>query len=160
MFKVSGLYISALAGNLTGSFIGDAIGSKRLLSIIMPISILLWGIQAYPSSLMVLYVARIIIGYFFGLTNTLVNPLISEVTNPNFRGTALVMPVIVHGAGIFLGYMQAHFFSWKLATILFIIPVLPAMIILPFFWEVCYFCWKFLNIYILIELFFIYKQYF
>ena len=149
-----------MAGNLTGPFLVDSIGSKRLLSIIMPTSIFLWGIQAYPSSLMVLYVARIIIGYLLGITDNLVHPLLSEVSDPNFRGTALVMPEILYGAGILLGYMQAHFFSWKLATILFIIPVLPATIILPFFWEVCYFCWKFLNIYILIELFFIYKQYF
>ena len=133
-----------MAGNLTGPFLVDSIGSKRLLSIIMPTSIFLWGIQAYPSSLMVLYVARIIIGFLFGITNTLVHPLLSEVSDPNFRGTALVMPEILFGAGILLGYMQAHFFSWKLATILYIIPILPATIILPFIWEVCNFLFEIL----------------
>ena len=96
----------------------------------------IWALLAYTPYLSILYFARISSGFLYGMINTLVPPLIAEISEPKIRGFALVTPELFLGIGALLGYMQANFLDWRIATIVQMAPIIPTLIILPFLLEV------------------------
>ena len=121
---------------MIGPYLGDMIGYKKLLSLLLPVMVAIWTLLAYTPYLSILYSARVFSGFFFGMIMTLVPPLIAETSEPKIRGFALVIPEILVGVGTLLGYTQAHFLDWRTATITQIVPFIPTLIILPFLLEV------------------------
>ena len=111
-------------------------GCKRLLFGILPFAITFWGLLSYSPTLGLMNVARIALGFIFGLASPLMSPFISEICESRVRGFAIVCMEAFCGLGALMGYIQAKYLSWRVATLLSAVPLLPALIILPFVPEV------------------------
>ena len=135
-FSVSSNYLTAIFGNFAAGAIGEMIGPKRVLIILLPIVILCWGCLTFATSIIFLYVPRICLGFIYGIINALVQPYVTEICEPKIRGIANFLPEIFVSASILCAYMLAHFLPWKIGTALCGATFIPIFLCLLFVPEV------------------------
>ena len=126
--------MASIPGNLFGGSLSELIGPHRLLMILLPLTAGTWVLQAFTPSVIFLHVGRFSFGFIYGLVNTLVQPLVTEISEPPIRGTANIIPEISATVSILYSYLLAHFLPWRLSTILcgaILIPTFLLMFLVP-----------------------------
>ena len=134
LIPVSSIYLTAIPGNLAGGTIGELIGPKRLLMNLIPLVIICWGCLSLATSIIFLFIPRLCLGFLYGLVNTLVQPLVTEMCEPKIRGIANFLPAIIVSASVLCTYLQAHFLPWRIGTAIcgaIFVPILAALFFVP-----------------------------
>ena len=102
--------------------------------ILIPLVIICWGCLSLATSVLFLFIPRVCLGFLYGLVNTLVQPLVTEMCEPKIRGIANVLPEIVASASILCAYLQAHFLPWRIGTAMCgatFIPIFAGLFFVP-----------------------------
>lgn len=123
--SVSSLGLAGIFTILPSSLLIDYFGYRRLLTLtLLPISAS-WFMQALAPSITVLYIGRIISGFGLMLYTAIIQPLMTELVEPTYRGFMGCGSEIVGALGILLAYLMADFLNWKLVTLLSALPFIP-----------------------------------
>ena len=126
------MFLASIPGNLFGGSIGELIGPRRFLLLLLPAAMGSYALQAFTPTLSLLHLGRVLNGIIYGLVNTLIQPLVTEICEPSVRGTANVLPEIITTVSILYSYMLAHFLPWRIATALCGAVLLPTWILTLF----------------------------
>ncbi|XP_050737470.1 facilitated trehalose transporter Tret1-like isoform X2 [Eriocheir sinensis] len=122
---VSSVGLAGMFTNLPSGFLIDYFGYRRLLTMcLLPVSAS-WFMQAFTTSITLLYIGRILGGMALMLFTTLVPPLMIELVEPTYRGFLGCGSEIVVAFGMLLAFLMADFLHWKTVTILSALPFIP-----------------------------------
>ncbi|XP_076065271.1 facilitated trehalose transporter Tret1-like [Oratosquilla oratoria] len=124
---VSSMFAPAMTGILM-----EVLGPRRLLSLTVMPTMVVWLLMAYVPSKVVLFIGRIVIGILSGSVSTSVSPFTAELTSPEVRGMLGSVRKIFGSVGNLYMYITATFVPWQLATALNAAPLLPTAILFFF----------------------------
>lgn len=117
---------ATLGGIISCLIIGvimDRIGRKHtMLALIIPFSIG-WSMMIWPTSVVMLYIGRFLIGFAGGAFFVVAPAYIGEIASKNIRGTLASYLQLMVTCGILFVYVIGHFFSMKTYNI--ICAILP-----------------------------------
>ncbi|XP_076030738.1 facilitated trehalose transporter Tret1-like isoform X2 [Oratosquilla oratoria] len=124
---VSSMLVPAMTGILM-----EVLGPRRLLSLTVMPTVVVWILMAYVPSKVVLFVGRVLIGIFSGSVSTTVSPFTTELTSPQVRGMLGSVRKVFGSAGNLYIYITAAFLPWQLATALNAAPLLLTAVLFFF----------------------------
>ncbi|XP_063876860.1 uncharacterized protein LOC135109384 isoform X2 [Scylla paramamosain] len=113
MTSIIGIFASLATGPLV-----EWLGPRRVMSIAMGLSIVMWLGLAFPPNKMVLYASRAGLSICVYIIVTILNPLVAELSPHKFRGLAGSFPEISGALGALIGYLLAFLAPWEVATAL------------------------------------------
>uniref|UniRef100_A0A0P4WKP5 Major facilitator superfamily (MFS) profile domain-containing protein n=1 Tax=Scylla olivacea TaxID=85551 RepID=A0A0P4WKP5_SCYOL len=113
MTSIIGIFASLSTGPLV-----EWLGPRRVMSIAMGLSIVMWLGLAFPPNKMVLYASRAGLSICVYIIVTILNPLVAELSPHKFRGLAGSFPEISGALGALIGYLLAFLAPWEVATAL------------------------------------------
>ncbi|OGN66251.1 MAG: hypothetical protein A2888_01105, partial [Chlamydiae bacterium RIFCSPLOWO2_01_FULL_28_7] len=130
-FLVSILILAALFGASIGGFLADKIGRKNSLFFTTALFILGSFIASTADTLLILIIARIIIGFAIGIVSIICPLYIAEMSDPGHRGILVSLNQFAITLGILCAYIINYVFSphgeWKS---MFGVAIFPAFLLL------------------------------
>nr|XP_033328585.1 facilitated trehalose transporter Tret1-like [Megalopta genalis] len=106
------LALGAIAGALPSGTMADRLGRKKSLLLLAAPFLLSWLIILVSSSVVLLYIARFIVGLGVGAGCVLGPTYISEISEVSIRGTLGAMFQLFLTVGIFLAFVLGSFLSY------------------------------------------------
>ncbi|XP_068251093.1 facilitated trehalose transporter Tret1-like [Palaemon carinicauda] len=120
--SIIGIIASTFAG-----FLLELLGPKRMVVLALLPKAGFWLLMAFTPYLSLLYVGRVGLAFVNCFLCTAFQPLLAELSSPEKRGVISASSEVVAAAAMLLGYMLAHFLSWRPATA---VPAAPCLLIL------------------------------
>nr|XP_045606380.1 facilitated trehalose transporter Tret1-like [Procambarus clarkii] len=122
---VSSTGLAGMFGNLFAGTLMEAVGPRRLLTLLLMPASVFWLVQAFTPSLPVIYVGRLGGALVANVITTITCPLLAELLEPDYRGLLCCLPEFMVSVGLLVAYVQAHRLTWQLATAVSAVPLLP-----------------------------------
>ncbi|XP_064083421.1 facilitated trehalose transporter Tret1-like isoform X2 [Macrobrachium nipponense] len=120
--SIIGIFVSTFAGPLL-----ELLGPKRMVLLALLPKAAFWLLIAFAPYLFLLYLGRVGLAFVNCFLCTAFQPLLAEISTPEKRGLVAASSEIVAAAAMLIGYMLAHFLSWRPATA---VPAAPCLLIL------------------------------
>lgn len=126
MTPIVGIFASLVAGPLT-----EWAGPRRVMTIAMGLSTILWIVMAFPPHKAVLFIARACLAACIYVIVTIMLPLVAELSPSKIRGLTSTLTEISGSFGALFGYLVASLAPWDVATglctltsALFVVPLM------------------------------------
>ena len=114
----------------------ECLGPRKVMFILQIPAATSWLLLAYLPNVYVMYISRICLGLVQGVSDTLVQPLVAELSEPGIRGALSFLPSINTACGVLIIYILGNFCHWQTATALCAMPAMLTFMLGPLVPEV------------------------
>ncbi|CAG0878837.1 unnamed protein product [Darwinula stevensoni] len=126
-----GGHLGSMAGALTGGFVAELLGRKRVLLLYILVYMGAWLLIAFPASLAMFITGRLITGFVCGTRHVSVYMYVSECAHPKIRARIGTSVQCCQMLGVLLNYILGSYLPWReLAIINACLPLLLFIAIL------------------------------
>ncbi len=136
---VASLLLGAVAGAMSGGPVVDRLGRKRTLLLVSAVFTAGALLSAVAVNVLMLIVARVVLGVAIGASSLVVPAYIAEIAPPALRGRLVSMNQLMITIGIFVSYLVGYAFAemqgWRWMLGLAAVPSLAMLIGLLFLGE-------------------------
>ncbi|XP_077564412.1 uncharacterized protein LOC144179859 [Haemaphysalis longicornis] len=121
------LLLAAVPGALTGGFLTEIAGSRKVLLLSAFGLVGSWLSLLFSHNTTALFSARLMAGVFLGSVSSCVGVLVAEICPSNERTFFLGLVEVTRGGGMLYSYVLACFVSWEVQAGLCMVPAVLVM---------------------------------
>uniref|UniRef100_A0A1B6M7A0 Major facilitator superfamily (MFS) profile domain-containing protein n=1 Tax=Graphocephala atropunctata TaxID=36148 RepID=A0A1B6M7A0_9HEMI len=116
-WMVSLMYLGHLISPFPSGMIMDRIGRKRANLLLAFLPLVSWSLISFTSSVVCLYIARLIAGMWAGANSTIMPIYIGEIADPKLRSSLMTFNHLMRNFGVLLVYMVGPYISYSMLAV-------------------------------------------
>ncbi|KAG8240836.1 hypothetical protein J6590_101095, partial [Homalodisca vitripennis] len=116
-WMVSLMYLGHLMSPFPSGMIMDRIGRKRANLLLAFLPLVSWSLISFTSSVVCLYIARLIAGMWAGATSTIMPIYIGEIAEPSLRSSLVTFNHLMRNFGVLVVYVVGPYISYSMLAI-------------------------------------------